>query len=128
MLYGFNTKSININYIIISIHIISCMSLFYVLYVFNDLRFLAHSGTAMDSQTIGIAYVGTMCTSTLAVGIVHDYSSALSVSSTASHELGHILSMVHDTGKVHIIYMVSLHLLCICMQATVSAMIQMAAL
>eukprot|EP00731_Ephydatia_muelleri_P037129 Em0399g3a len=38
-------------------------------------------------------------TSNLAVGVVRDYSSAVSVSSTASHELGHILNMVHDTGS-----------------------------
>ena len=54
----------------------------------------------MDSQTIGIAYVNTMCSSNLAVGVVRDYSSAVSVSSTASHELGHILNMIHDTGEV----------------------------
>ena len=63
----------------------------------------------MDSQTIGIAYVGTMCTSNLAVGIIHDYSSAISISSTASHELGHILGMVHDTGNVHITHLITFY-------------------
>lgn len=64
------------------------------------LLFFQHSGQSMDSETIGIAYVNTMCSSNLAVGVVRDYSSVVSVSSTASHELGHILSMVHDTGEV----------------------------
>eukprot|EP00731_Ephydatia_muelleri_P037127 Em0399g1a len=54
---------------------------------------LLFTGLSMDSQTIGIAYVNTMCSSNLAVGVVRDYSSAVSVSSTASHELGHILNM-----------------------------------
>lgn len=48
---------------------------------------------------MGIAYVDTMCGSA-SVGVVQDrHLSTASTASTFAHEMGHILSMEHDTGK-----------------------------
>lgn len=47
---------------------------------------------------MGIAFLDTMCGSA-SVGVVQDrHLSTASTASTFAHEMGHILSMEHDTG------------------------------
>ena len=49
---------------------------------------------------MGIAFVGTMCSTTGSVGVTQDGGRSLSsTASTAAHELGHIFNMNHD-GKL----------------------------
>ena len=46
---------------------------------------------------MGIAFVGTMCSTTSSVGVTQDGGRSLSsVASTAAHELGHVFNMNHD--------------------------------
>ena len=59
-----------------------------------------HRGIDIDGGTIGIAFVGAMC-STSSVGLTQDGGRSLtSVIITAAHELGHIFNMQHDDGKM----------------------------
>ena len=54
-------------------------------------------GNDFSGNTVGIAYLNTMCGSA-SVGVVQDkHSSATGTGSTFAHEMGHILSMSHDT-------------------------------
>lgn len=47
---------------------------------------------------MGIAFLDTMCGSA-SVGVVQDrHLSTAGTASTFAHEMGHILSMEHDTG------------------------------
>lgn len=49
---------------------------------------------------MGIAFVGTMCSTTSSVGVTQDGGRSLSsVASTAAHELGHVFNMNHD-GRI----------------------------
>ena len=58
------------------------------------------SGIDLTGSTVGIAFIGTMCSSTSSVGVTQDGGRSLSsVASTAAHELGHIFNMGHD-GRV----------------------------
>ncbi len=53
-------------------------------------------GIDFDLNTVGIAFLTTMCGAS-AVGLTQDGGrSVASVASTAAHELGHILNMAHD--------------------------------
>ncbi len=63
----------------------------------NWLSFLCR-GIDIDGSTIGIAYVGTMCSENSAVGLTQDgFGEDISyTASTAAHELGHIFNMDHD--------------------------------
>ena len=46
---------------------------------------------------MGIAFVGTMCSTTGSVGVTQDGGRSLSsVAATAAHELGHVFNMNHD--------------------------------
>ena len=57
------------------------------------------SGVEIDGDTVGIAFIGEMCSDTHSVGVTQDGGGSLSsVASTAAHELGHIFNMNHD-GK-----------------------------
>ena len=50
---------------------------------------------------MGIAFVGTMCSTTSSVGVTQDGGRSLSsVASTAAHELGHVFNMNHDGRTV----------------------------
>ena len=63
------------------------------------LSLLFYRGIDLNGGTVGIAYIGTMCSSTISVGLTQDGGrSTDSVGSTASHELGHIFSMEHDSS------------------------------
>ena len=63
--------------------------------------FFFHSGIDLEGSTVGIAFVGTMCSSTNSVGVTQDGGRSLSsTASTAAHELGHIFNMGHDGKKL----------------------------
>ena len=59
-------------------------------------------GIDLTSNTVGIAFVGTMCrtgTRSSSTGLTQDGGNPLnSVTTTAAHELGHIFNMNHDDG------------------------------
>ena len=52
-------------------------------------------------QTVGLAFLGTMCDCDVSIGLTQDGArgSVESVGATAAHELGHILNMGHDSSK-----------------------------
>jgi hypothetical protein len=55
------------------------------------------TGIDIDESTVGIAFVGTMCSFHSSVGVTQDtLSSVASVATIAAHELGHTFSMNHD--------------------------------
>ena len=70
-------------------------------YVLNPINFTHNSGVDLLGDTVGKAFVGTMCDSSNSVGLSQDNVRDLveQVGSTAAHELGHILNMGHDSGK-----------------------------
>lgn len=61
---------------------------------------LTHSGIDIDGSTVGIAYVGTMCSDRLSVGLTQDNGRSIDgVGATAAHEMGHVFNMRHDDGN-----------------------------
>ena len=55
------------------------------------------SGIDLTGSTVGIAFVGTMCSTTSSVGVTQDGGrNPSAVASTAAHELGHVFNMNHD--------------------------------
>ena len=60
-----------------------------------------YSGINLDGSTIGIAFIGSMCSNTHSVGVTQDGGRSLAlVASTAAHELGHIFNMDHDGIRI----------------------------
>ncbi|XP_013929562.1 PREDICTED: zinc metalloproteinase-disintegrin-like VLAIP-B [Thamnophis sirtalis] len=58
------------------------------------------TGINFDGQTIGLAYLGTICQSYNSVAIVQDYNKFTgSVASAMGHEMGHNLGIDHDTAS-----------------------------
>ena len=58
-----------------------------------------HRGNTFSGNTIGIAYLNTMCGSA-SVGVVSDrHYTTLATGSTFAHELGHIFDMGHDNSE-----------------------------
>ncbi|XP_069473702.1 zinc metalloproteinase-disintegrin-like VLAIP-B isoform X2 [Ambystoma mexicanum] len=52
-----------------------------------------------DGPTVGLAFVGTMCSTDHSSGVIQDHSRlSISVGATMAHEMGHNLGMTHDTG------------------------------
>ncbi|XP_075711495.1 zinc metalloproteinase-disintegrin-like MTP4 isoform X2 [Rhinoderma darwinii] len=50
-----------------------------------------------DGSTVGLAWIGTLCSNTNSAGIVQDHSAEyFPVAATLAHELGHNLGMNHD--------------------------------
>ena len=64
------------------------------------ISFTTNSGIDLESNYVGIAYVATMCSQLSSVGVAQDGRRRLLsfTSSTAAHELGHILNMRHDNS------------------------------
>ncbi|KAI4902868.1 hypothetical protein NFI96_031219 [Prochilodus magdalenae] len=61
----------------------------------------AHLITAIDFEgsTVGLAFIGTLC-SGHSTGVIQDHNSrAIAVGATLSHEMGHNLGMNHDTSS-----------------------------
>ncbi|PIO36718.1 hypothetical protein AB205_0018470, partial [Aquarana catesbeiana] len=56
--------------------------------------------TDFDGPTVGLAFVGTICSDSHSCGVIQDHSRvAISVGATVAHEMGHNLGMNHDTGS-----------------------------
>lgn len=52
-----------------------------------------------DGATVGLAFIGTLC-SDHSTGVIQDHNSrAIAVGATLSHEMGHNLGMSHDTSS-----------------------------
>ncbi|CAL8335632.1 unnamed protein product [Gadus morhua 'NCC'] len=57
------------------------------------------SGIDFEGATVGLAYVGTMCSGHSA-GVVQDHSDrAIAIGATLAHEMGHNLGMNHDDSS-----------------------------
>ncbi|KAL0979178.1 hypothetical protein UPYG_G00181780 [Umbra pygmaea] len=64
----------------------------------NDNAFLI-SGIDFDGATVGLAFIGTLCSS-YSSGVVQDHNpNAIAVGATLAHELGHNLGMNHDDSS-----------------------------
>ena len=59
-----------------------------------------YRGIDLDGNTVGIAFLNTMCDKARSVGLSQDGRSLSGVVTTAAHELGHIFNMKHDDGNV----------------------------
>ena len=72
----------------------------FVIIVISPLPNYTYSGIDLDGSTVGIAFIGTMCTRSSSTGLTQDGlgRSLSSVTSTAAHELGHVFNMNHDDG------------------------------
>ena len=59
------------------------------------------SGIELDGSIVGLAFMGTMCSSRASTALVYGGGRSLeSVASTAAHEMGHNFNMNHD-GKYY---------------------------
>ncbi|XP_022522561.2 disintegrin and metalloproteinase domain-containing protein 28 [Astyanax mexicanus] len=57
------------------------------------------TGIDFEGSTVGLAFIGTLC-SGHSTGVIQDHSSnAIAVGATLSHEMGHNLGMNHDTSS-----------------------------
>ncbi|XP_030593428.1 zinc metalloproteinase-disintegrin-like brevilysin H2a [Archocentrus centrarchus] len=57
------------------------------------------SGIDFEGATVGLAYIGTLC-SAHSVGVVQDHTDrAIAVGATLAHEMGHNLGMNHDDSS-----------------------------
>ena len=66
--------------------------------VYNNYYF-SNRGLDLTQNTVGIAFLNTMCGSA-SVGVVQDGPRSTSSSaSTFAHELGHVFNLEHDTSK-----------------------------
>ncbi|XP_067377040.1 disintegrin and metalloproteinase domain-containing protein 28 isoform X2 [Channa argus] len=58
------------------------------------------SGIDFEGATVGLAYIGTLC-SGHSVGVIQDHNDrAIAVGATLAHEMGHNLGMDHDDSSV----------------------------
>ncbi|XP_075063293.1 zinc metalloproteinase-disintegrin-like VLAIP-A [Mixophyes fleayi] len=58
------------------------------------------TNTDFDGPTVGLAYVGTMCSNSHSTGVIQDHSKqSISVGATIAHEMGHNLGMNHDSNN-----------------------------
>ncbi|XP_044054024.1 disintegrin and metalloproteinase domain-containing protein 28 isoform X2 [Siniperca chuatsi] len=57
------------------------------------------SGIDFEGATVGLAFIGTLC-SGLSVGVIQDHNDrAIAVGATLAHEMGHNLGMDHDDSS-----------------------------
>uniref|UniRef100_A0A8C8S5B7 ADAM metallopeptidase domain 28 n=1 Tax=Pelusios castaneus TaxID=367368 RepID=A0A8C8S5B7_9SAUR len=57
------------------------------------------TGVDFDGPTVGLAFVGTICSLTHSAGIVQDHNTnPISIGATMAHEMGHNFGMNHDSG------------------------------
>uniref|UniRef100_A0A1A8I505 A disintegrin and metallopeptidase domain 28 n=2 Tax=Nothobranchius kuhntae TaxID=321403 RepID=A0A1A8I505_NOTKU len=57
------------------------------------------SGIDFEGPTVGLAYIGTLCSDS-SVGVVQDHNDrAIAVGATLAHEMGHNLGMNHDDSS-----------------------------
>uniref|UniRef100_A0A665V3K6 Zinc metalloproteinase-disintegrin-like batroxstatin-3 n=1 Tax=Echeneis naucrates TaxID=173247 RepID=A0A665V3K6_ECHNA len=57
------------------------------------------SGIDFEGSTVGLAFIGTLCTEN-SVGVVQDHNDrAIAVGATLAHEMGHNLGMDHDDSS-----------------------------
>ncbi|XP_068130830.1 zinc metalloproteinase-disintegrin-like VLAIP-B isoform X2 [Hyperolius riggenbachi] len=58
------------------------------------------TNTDFDGATVGLAFVGTMCSDSHSTGVIQDHSNTpSSVGATIAHEMGHNLGMNHDMSS-----------------------------
>ncbi|KAM4677139.1 zinc metalloproteinase-disintegrin-like VLAIP-B [Discoglossus pictus] len=63
----------------------------------DNAQFLTN--TDFTGATVGLAYVGTLCSESHSTGVIQDHSkSAIAVGATVAHEMGHNLGMNHDSS------------------------------
>ena len=61
---------------------------------------ITNRGQDLTQNTVGIAFLNTMCGSA-SVGVVQDgRRSTSSTGSTFAHEVGHLFNLDHDTSKL----------------------------
>ncbi|XP_053319783.1 zinc metalloproteinase-disintegrin-like batroxstatin-2 [Spea bombifrons] len=66
--------------------------------VHDNAQFITN--TDFDGATVGLAYVGSMCSETHSTGVIQDHSKPpISVGATVAHEMGHNLGMNHDSSS-----------------------------
>ncbi|XP_056427128.1 zinc metalloproteinase-disintegrin-like crotastatin isoform X2 [Hyla sarda] len=64
----------------------------------DNAQFITH--TDFDGSTVGLAFVGTMCSESHSSGVIQDHSKlSISVGATIAHEMGHNLGMNHDSSS-----------------------------
>uniref|UniRef100_A0A8D0GT55 ADAM metallopeptidase domain 28 n=1 Tax=Sphenodon punctatus TaxID=8508 RepID=A0A8D0GT55_SPHPU len=57
------------------------------------------TGIDFTGPTVGLAFVGTMCSAVYSSGIVQDHNrNPIAIGATMAHEMGHNLGMNHDTN------------------------------
>ncbi|XP_063787937.1 zinc metalloproteinase-disintegrin-like crotastatin [Pseudophryne corroboree] len=63
----------------------------------DNAQFLTN--TDFDGPTVGLAFVGTMCSDSHSSAVIQDHSRlSIAVGATIAHEMGHNLGMNHDTN------------------------------
>uniref|UniRef100_A0A098LWW8 Metalloproteinase, ADAM28-like protein n=1 Tax=Opheodrys aestivus TaxID=186591 RepID=A0A098LWW8_9SAUR len=56
------------------------------------------TGIDFSGPTVGLAFVGTMCSSSFSTGVIQDHSNnPISIGATMAHEMGHNFGMEHDS-------------------------------
>ncbi|XP_072259049.1 zinc metalloproteinase-disintegrin-like VAP1 [Pyxicephalus adspersus] len=64
----------------------------------DNAQFLTH--TDFDGATVGLAWIGTLCSDTHSTGVIQDHSKEyIPVGATIAHEMGHNLGMNHDSNS-----------------------------
>ncbi|XP_015283270.1 PREDICTED: zinc metalloproteinase-disintegrin-like ohanin [Gekko japonicus] len=57
------------------------------------------TGIDFDGPTVGLAYVGTMCSAAHSSGVVQDHNTnPIAIGATMAHEMGHNFGMNHDSS------------------------------